>query len=251
MVLDIPKIGRTRRCNIFVKKKNKLIMIWDDKGFLLSKIKYNENSIISEFFTLEHGKISGIIFGASSKKIKGYLQIGNKFQLNYQSKNETKIGSIKVEIIKAETPSYFNSRNKLHCISSSMSMVRLLTAENQKNTDIFHLIDDFFNIIKKDDWLMKYILWELDLLKLSGYDLNLNKIAKKSLENNKIQYFVESLTERKIIPNFLVDIDAQVIDKNDLIKGINLVTSYLDKNILQPNNLNQPLQRVDFINTLK
>tara|TARA_B100000579_G_C22746116_1_gene811611 strand:- start:803 stop:1201 length:399 start_codon:yes stop_codon:yes gene_type:complete len=132
-----------------------------------------------------------------------------------------------------------------------MSMVRLLTAENQKNTDIFHLIDDFFNIIKKDDWLMKYILWELDLLKLSGYDLNLNKIAKKSLENNKIQYFVESLTERKIIPNFLVDIDAQVIDKNDLIKGINLVTSYLDKNILQPNNLNQPLQRVDFINTLK
>ena len=43
-------------------------MIWDDKGFLLSKIKYNENSIISEFFTLEHGKISGIIFGASSKK---------------------------------------------------------------------------------------------------------------------------------------------------------------------------------------
>jgi len=29
------------------------------------------------------------------------------------------------------------------------------------------------------------------------------------------------------------------------------VTSYLDKNILQPNNLNHPLQRVDFINTLK
>ena len=77
-------------------------MIWDDKGFLLSKFKYSENSVIADFFTTEHGKSSGIIFGASSKRIKGYLQIGNKFQLNYQSKNETKIGSFKVEIIKAE-----------------------------------------------------------------------------------------------------------------------------------------------------
>ena len=62
-------------------------MIWDDKGFLLYKFKYNENSIIADFYTLEHGRVSGIVFGATSRKIKGYLQIGNKFHLNYQSKN--------------------------------------------------------------------------------------------------------------------------------------------------------------------
>ena len=226
-------------------------MIWDDKGFLLSKFKYNENSVIADFFTTDHGKISGIIFGASSKKIKGYLQIGNKFQLNYQSKNETKIGSFKVEIIKAETPLFFNDRSKLHCISSSMSMVKLLTAENQKNPEIFNLIEKFFTLIKKNNWLMEYIIWELELLKLSGYDLNLRKIVKKTIENNKSKYFVESQTEKKIVPNFLVENNNEIADKNDLIRGIQIVTSYLDKNILQPNNLNHPLQRVDFINTLK
>ena len=226
-------------------------MIWDDKGFLLSKFKYSENSVIADFFTTEHGKSSGIIFGASSKKIKGYLQIGNKFQLNYQSKNENKIGSFKVEIIKAETPLFFNDRSKLHCISSSMSMVKLLTAENQKNSEIFNLIEKFFTLIKKNNWLMEYIIWELELLKLSGYDLNLRKIVKKTIENNKSKYFVESQTEKKIVPNFLVENNNEVADKNDLIRGIQIVTSYLDKNILQPNNLNHPLQRVDFINTLK
>ena len=226
-------------------------MIWDDKGFLLSKFKYSENSVIADFFTTEHGKSSGIIFGASSKRIKGYLQIGNKFQLNYQSKNETKIGSFKVEIIKAETPLFFNDRSKLHCISSSMSMVKLLTAENQKNSEIFNLIEKFFTLIKKNNWLMEYIIWELELLKLSGYDLNLRKIVKKIIENNKSKYFVESQTEKKIVPNFLVENNNEVADKNDLIRGIQIVTSYLDKNILQPNNLNHPLQRVDFINTLK
>ena len=226
-------------------------MIWDDKGFLLSKFKYSENSVIADFFTTEHGKSSGIIFGASSKRIKGYLQIGNKFQLNYQSKNENKIGSFKVEIIKAETPLFFNDRSKLHCISSSMSMVKLLTAENQKNPEIFNLIEKFFILIKKNNWLMEYIIWELELLKLSGYDLNLRKIVKKIIENNKSKYFVESQTEKKIVPNFLVENNNEVADKNDLIRGIQIVTSYLDKNILQPNNLNHPLQRVDFINTLK
>lgn len=226
-------------------------MIWDDKGFLLSKFKYSENSVIADFFTTKHGKSSGIIFGASSKRIKGYLQIGNKFQLNYQSKNENKIGSFKVEIIKAETPLFFNDRSKLHCISSSMSMVKLLTAENQKNSEIFNLIEKFFILIKKNNWLMEYIIWELELLKLSGYDLNLSKIVKKTIENNKSKYFVESQTEKKIVPNFLVENNNEVADKNDLIRGIQIVTSYLDKNILQPNNLNHPLQRVDFINTLK
>ena len=38
-------------------------MNWQDKGYLLSKNKYNENSVISEFYTENHGKISGIIFG--------------------------------------------------------------------------------------------------------------------------------------------------------------------------------------------
>ena len=50
-------------------------MIWDDTGFLLSKNKYSENSLIAEVFTKVHGKISGIIFGGTSRKIKNYLSL--------------------------------------------------------------------------------------------------------------------------------------------------------------------------------
>ena len=67
-------------------------MNWQDKGFLLSKNKYNENSTIAEIFTENHGKVSGLIFGSTSKKIKNYLLIGNNFHINYNSKNVNKIG---------------------------------------------------------------------------------------------------------------------------------------------------------------
>ena len=61
-------------------------MNWDDSAFLISKNRYSENSIIAEVFTENHGKISGIIFGGTSKKIKNYLQIGNKIYVNYNTK---------------------------------------------------------------------------------------------------------------------------------------------------------------------
>ena len=40
-------------------------MNWNDRGYLISKSRYNENSVIAEFFTENHGKISGIIFGGT------------------------------------------------------------------------------------------------------------------------------------------------------------------------------------------
>ena len=45
-------------------------MNWDDNAYLISKNRYSENSIIAEVFSEYHGKISGIIFGGTSKKNK-------------------------------------------------------------------------------------------------------------------------------------------------------------------------------------
>ena len=115
-------------------------MIWDDIGFLLNKNRYNENSLISEIYTKNFGKVSGIIFGGTSKKIKNYLQIGNKLYVNYNSKNENSMGYFNVEIQEALSPLYFDNHQKLTCISSAMNLVKLLTAESQKNAKIFSLL---------------------------------------------------------------------------------------------------------------
>ena len=91
-------------------------MIWDDVGFLISKNKYNENSIIADFYTKDHGKVSGMIFGATSKKIKNYLMIGNFFNITFNSKNENKVGYFKVEVSKLNTPHYLDDKIKLSSI---------------------------------------------------------------------------------------------------------------------------------------
>ena len=87
-------------------------MIWDDEGYLLSKVNYSENSVIVNLLTLNHGRCSGIVYGGSSRKIKKYLQIGNKLFLSFKSNKEGKIGYFKIELIKAVAPFFFGNKKK-------------------------------------------------------------------------------------------------------------------------------------------
>ena len=226
-------------------------MNWIDEGFLINKNRYSENSLIAELYTKERGKISGIIFGGTSKKIKNYLQIGNKLHVNYNSKSDNRIGYFKVEILNAYTPLYFDHKQKLSCITSAINLIKILTAESQVNIKVYNLIDNLFLILKNDDWLKKYIFWELDLLKLLGYDLELENFVEKSVVENKTIYYANSSTEKKYVPNFLIEKQLEVNDLKTLLTGLKLVGDYLDKTILKPNNLNYPNSRLLFINSLK
>ena len=226
-------------------------MIWDDIGFLLSKNRYNENSLIVEIFTQNHGKVSGIIFGGTSKKIKNYLQIGNKLYVNYNSKSENSIGYFKVEIQNALSPLYFDDYQKLSCISSAMHLIKILTAESQINQNIYFIIENFYILLEADNWIKNYIFWELELFKILGYDLDFKTIVDEKIIDNKRHYITKSNKENRIIPNFLVDKSRSPEDLKNLLKGLKLVSDYLEKSILKPNNLNQPLSRQQFINNLK
>ncbi len=226
-------------------------MNWIDQGFLVSKNRYNENSIIAELYTLDSGKVSGIIFGGTSKKIKNYLQLGNKLHVNYNSKNDNRIGYFKIEILNAYSPLYFDHKQKLSCITSAMNLIKILTVEAQTNKKVYSLIENLFNLLNDQNWLKKYIFWELELLKLLGYDLELENLVEKNLEDNKTVYFATSYTEKKYVPNFLIEKDLEVTDINILLSGLKLVGDYLDKTILKPNNLNYPNSRIIFLNTLK
>ena len=87
-------------------------MYWKDEGYLLSKNNFDENSIIIETFTNDHGKYTGIVYGGSSRKQKKNFQIGNKILLNWNSKGENKIGYFSTELIKPISPLFFHSKEK-------------------------------------------------------------------------------------------------------------------------------------------
>ena len=226
-------------------------MFWSDEGFLLHKNNFDENSSIVDVFTCKHGKISGIVYGGSSRKQKKNLQIGNKIFINYKTKAEGRIGYFTVEIIQPVSAAYFENKKKSICILAASSILKILLPDSQINSKIYKSFEDLINSLCFDDWISKYIFWELELLKLLGYDLELKNKVEKEVVDDKINYFVKSSSEKKIIPNFLIDENSVNVDLKSLLKGLKLVTDYLEKSILKPNNLNLPSSRIYFVNLLK
>ena len=225
-------------------------MNWQDKGFLLSSNKYNENSSIVEFFTKDHGKISGILFGSTSKKIKSYLLIGNKFHLNYSSKNENSTGSFKVEIDKVNTALHLDNKLKLSCIIYSIQIIKILTVENQSNIKIFELIENLYKILDDDNWLKRFVIWELDFFKLIGYEISFLDYAEKVTKNNKT-FYVSKNDNSKIIPNFLVNNNDSVQNNQEIVNALSITGDFLKKSILNDNDYSLPNSRINFENLIE
>ena len=225
-------------------------MNWQDKGFLLSSNKNNENSSIVEFFTKDHGKISGILFGSTSKKIKSYLLIGNKFHLNYSSKNENSTGSFKVEIDKVNTPLHLDNKLKLSCIIYSIQIIKILTVENQSNMKIYELIENLYKILDYDNWLKRFVIWELDFFKLIGYEISFLDHVEKVTKNNKTIY-VSKNDNSRIIPNFLVNNHDSVQNNQEIVNALSITGDFLKKSILNDNNYSLPNSRINFENLIE
>ena len=177
-------------------------MLWKDEGFLLSKNNFDENSLLIETFTLEHGKYTGIVYGGSSRKQKKNFQIGNKMLINWTSKNENRTGYFNVELLQPIAPLFFDDKKRSVCILSATSILKILLPERETNKKIYNSFEKMLNNLKFDNWINLYIEWELSLIKELGFEDNLKTInsdnIKKSLSFNR-----NLLMENFILPNRL------------------------------------------------
>ena len=130
-----------------------------------------------------------------------------------------------------------------------MNLIKILTAENEKNIEIYNLIEKLFKIIDLNNWLVEFLYLELSILKSIGYDINFKDYVVDKNINGQTKYVVD-LTQ-KIIPNFLIDKSNIPENLKDIYNGYSIVGDFLEKTIIKPNNKNYPSSRNDFISLFK
>ena len=219
-------------------------MNWEDECYLLSKRKFKENANIINVFSHSKGKMSGIVYGGNSRKIRNYLQLSNKLFISYNSKNENKIGYFKTELIKPISPLYFNDKKRTSALISLCSILNSLLPESQPNKDIYKTFNDFINSINLENWIFLYIFFELNLIKFLGYDPNLSQFVND--QNDKFD------TKKIKIDNYLYEVPNYLITKNlpkTISNNIIKKSLYFTRSIIQnrfflPNNLTFPKTRI-------
>ena len=208
-------------------------MYWKDEGYLLSKNNFNENSIIIQVFTAEHGNCSGIVYGGASRKLKRIFQIGNKILLNWKSKGENSPGYFNIELIKPITPRFFDDKKRSICILSAVSILRILLPERQRNRKIYQLFEKLINDIHDDNWIKYYIFWEINLIKELGFEIESSKKSKKVEINGK------SFNVPKIF--FLTNYNS--CSNREFSEALSFNSNLLVENFIAPNKLRFPNSR--------
>ena len=205
-------------------------MYWNDEGYLLSKNIFNENSIIIEAFTLNHGKYTGIVYGGSSRKQKKNFQLGNKIYFNWNSKGENKSGYFSTELIKPVSPLFFDDKKRVAGLISAVSILKILLPERQVNGAIYKLFERMINDLNLDNWILSYLYWEIKTIKELGFEIN---FKRDSIElNNKIF----------LIPDIFLKKNS-VFSINEVKKALVFNKNLLKENFIYPNNLSFPIFR--------
>ena len=218
-------------------------MNWEDECYLLSKSKFRENANIINVFTQSKGKISGVVYGGNSRKIRNYLQLSNKLFIIHNSKSENKLGYFKTELLKPISPLYFNDKKRTTALLSLCSMLNVLLPEAQPNKRIYKSFDNLINSINLKNWIILYIFFELNLIKDLGYDPNLNKYKDEIKDDQIKKIKIDDIIYE--IPDFLISRTVTEEISKVLIKK----SLYFTRNIIQnkffiPNNLIFPRSRI-------
>ena len=218
-------------------------MNWEDECYLLSKRKFKENANIIDVFTRNKGKVSGIVYGGNSRKIKNYLQISNKLYIVHSSKNENRLGYFKTELVKPISPLFFNDKERSSALLSLSSILNILLPDSQPHKNIYLSFEKFIKSISFENWIILYIFFELNLIKDLGYDPDLDKFKdnKSKIETQKIK--IDTHTYE--VPQYLIQKNLPDVLSNRLIKK----SLYFTRNIIQnrffiPYNLPFPKSRI-------
>ena len=220
-------------------------MNWENEGFILSKRKFRENAIILEVFTSDFGKVNGIVYGGTSRKVKNYLQLTNKIYLNYVSKSDNRIGYFKTELIEAFAPRYFNNKNKILCLNSITSILRILLPENQKSKNIYESLENLLIHFDQSDWFLNYLYWELNLISNLGFGFDTDKISSINGQRN-INIKIDNIDYK--IPVFLISKNNFNINSNEIYDGLLFTRKLMENKFFIPNNIKFPLSRKIFEN---
>ena len=222
-------------------------MIWEDECYLLSKRKFRENANIINIFTKKKGKVDGIVYGGTSRKVRNYLQISNKLFVSHTSKSENKIGYFKTELIKPITPLYFNDRERTSALISVCSLLNILLPDSQPNQKIYNSFEEFITSINLDNWVILFIFFEINLIKELGYDTNLAIYKNDRQDEELIKIKIDGYIYE--IPNYLVNKKIPINFSNLIIrKSLYFTRQVMQNKFFIPNNLPFPKSRIIFEN---
>lgn len=228
-----------------------------DEGYIIKILKHGENSLILTVLSSVHGKVTGFIKGALSKKKLGVYQLGNKISFNAYARVEGNMPVFKgVELVQSNVACLLSDAKKLSTLTAFCELFDKSVAEGEPLEGLIRFIYVFMDSLVSDAWLKNYAILEFKLLYFLGIGLDLGScavtgqiddLAFVSPKSGRAVSYQAGLPYKEKLfkyPHFALNKNLEPTPQ-DVLDLLKMNAFFLKKNFFDAHGLQFPLSRAN------
>ena len=187
--------------------------------------------------------------------------MGAQLDLTWKARLQDHLGSFKVELVRARTVHAMSDRILAAGLMSVSTILSRVLPERQAYDNFYRTTEDLLDLLNQPNiWPMAYLRWELELLTVLGYGLDLSKCAVSG-STEKLRY-VSPRTGRAISEQAagewvskLLHLPSIILkgsgNSDSIIDGLKLTGYFLTKKVFNELSVRSPVsERQRFVDLL-
>lgn len=229
---------------------------WTDRAISLGLRRYGETQAILEVFARGHGRRRGVVYGGASRTKRAPMQPGNTLLVTWKGTD----GNLGMFTAEAEDERAARLMSNAEALAGLQAMSELLAAvlpEGETKPALFDASETLLGMLDHDDvWPALFIRWELGLLSMMGYGLDLEHCAisgandglthvspksGRAVRGSEAGEYVDRLLR---LPQFLIDPRAPATPV-DIHAGFRLTGHFLIERLFS--DLNRPAPEARYL----
>jgi DNA repair protein RecO (recombination protein O) len=230
---------------------------WSDQAISLGLRRFGETGAILEVFAREHGRRRGMVYGGASQKKRAPMQPGNTLSVTWKARADHSLGFFTAETETERAAVLMASGEALAGLSALSELLAAALPEGEAKPALYDAAETLLDMLSKEEiWPALFIRWELGLLAMLGYGLDLENCAVsgandglthvspksgRAVRGSDASAFLDRLLP---LPQFLVDNTAPVTPV-DIHNGFRLTGHFLGQRLFS--DLNKPVPEARYL----
>jgi DNA repair protein RecO (recombination protein O) len=152
---------------------------WSDRAISLGLRRFGETGAILDVFAREQGRQRGLIYGGASRGKRAVMQPGNTLAVTWKARSEDRLGFFALAEPEAERSArHLSDPVALAGLSALAETLLAALPEGDIKPGLFDAAETVLDELSHPDvWPALYVRWELGLLTMMGFGLDLSRCA--------------------------------------------------------------------------
>ncbi|MGB8843389.1 MAG: DNA repair protein RecO [Aliidongia sp.] len=238
-------------------------MEWTDQAIMLGARRQGEGSLILSLLTRDHGRHKGLVRGGARSRQRGLYEPGNVVIATWHARLAEHLGLLRIEPGLSHAALLLDDPLRLCCLEAAVAVTEAGLPERAAYPSIFDGLASLLGRLSADDgFAALHLRWEVFVLAELGYGLDLGTCAVTGGTSDLAwvsprtgravsQAAGEAYRDRLLIlPQLLGGLGRGGGEVADLLDGLVLTGSFLERHVFAPRGLGLPEARGRYVERL-